>query len=872
MSEEQKKPPRLATWLIERFGNHKEVSNVLGDLHELYQRKIKESGATKAKLLYWRDILSVLTHRAIKKKKNYNQSTNTMELFINYFKVAGRNLIRQKGHTVINMFGLSIGFAFSLLIVLYVAHELSYDNFHKKGDRIYLLPMTWHFNDTDMPTGANCSIGGPFVKQVFPEVENTVRISIQSVSFYKNSEAVKETGVFYADSSFFDVFTFPLLKGDEQTALVQPYSIVLTRSTAEKYFGATWETQNLIGKTVTGTNNKSYQITGITENAPTNSHLNFNAIVSFSSLRASRNQPNWDNSEFYTYVLLHEQADASAIIQQLPGKMEATFGKESSAVIELDLVPLRDVYLNNIKYHVPNTSNIMYVRIFSFAAMLVLLIATVNYVNMATARSIERALEVGVRKVMGAQRTQLFYQFLSESFIVTSVSVILAIGMAWVVLPFFNEFAGKTLTFDSLVTGRNILIVLGMALGISLLSGIYPALFVSGYVPAKVLKGKLKDSVQGIRLRRTLVIAQFTVSILLIICTLMVSSQINFIRSKNLGFDKDQLVSLSLDSLARTRLEVFKNTMTAVTNVSGLSATYQLPTNITHQTALSLSNETDADRKLMTAISVDADFTNTIGLQLIAGKSFTPNIEKTSDTWEIILNESAANFFGWSPETAIGKQLNVWQVRGTVKGVVQDFHFSSLHSPIAPLVMFSGKQATFYSNLLVKVSGTPEQIRSQLEASWKKTNPDSPFILTFLDEHYEALYKKDAQLKNIINIFACLAIVISILGLFGLASYSILQRTRELGVRKVLGASVGNLVSLVSASFIRLVLIAFVLAAPLSWYIMQQWLSEFAYRINFNWWIVAGAGSGTVILAMFTVLYHALEVTRVNPSETLRAQ
>lgn len=871
MSAEQNIPPRLATRLIERLGNSKEVSNVLGDLHELYLRRIEESGMTKAKLLYWRDILSVLMHRAVK-KDNQTQSKNSMELFYNYFKVASRSLIRQKGHTAINIVGLSVGFAFSLLIFLYVAHELSYDNFHKKGDRIYLLPMTWHFNGTDLPTGANCSVGGPFMKQNFPEVEEYVRISNSSVSFYKNEEAVKEARILYADSSFFNVFTFPLLMGDARTALVEPLSIVLTRSTAEKYFGLSWETQNLVGKTMTGTNNKSYLITGVTEDSPTNSHLQYNAIISFSTLRVSRVQPKWDNSEFYTYVLLNDHADANSIVKQLPDKMEAAFDKEARAVIELDLVLLQNLYLNNQKYSVPNTSNIMYVRIFSFAAILVLLIATVNYVNMATARSMERALEVGVRKVMGAQRAQLFYQFLSESFIITSLSMVLAITMAWLVLPVFNEFAGKSLSFDRLLTGQNVIIVLGMALAISFLSGIYPALFVSGYMPAKVLKGKLKDSVQGIRLRKTLVTGQFMISILLIICTLMVSSQINFIRNKNLGFDKDQLVSLSLDSLARTRLDVFKNNMLANTSVTSLAASYQLPTNITHQTALSLANESDAERKLMTAICVDSEFSKTIGLQVMSGTNFTANIEKTSDTWEILLNESAANFFGWSPEDAIGKELRVWQEPGIVKGVVQDFHFSSLHNPIAPLVMFSGKGGPNYSNMLVKVSGTPQEITSLLESTWKKTNPDSPFILTFLDEQYETLYKKDTQLRSIINIFACLAILISILGLFGLASYSILQRTRELGVRKVLGASVSNLVSLVSNSFIRLVLVAFVLAVPVSWYLMDQWLSGFAYHIPFSWWIVIGSGAGTVVLAMLTVVYHALEVTRLNPSQTLRAQ
>lgn len=352
----------------------------------------------------------------------------------------------------------------------------------------------------------------------------------------------------------------------------------------------------------------------------------------------------------------------------------------------------------------------------------------------------------------------------------------------------------------------------------------------------------------------------------------MISDQIDYVQSKSLGFNRDQLVSLSLDSISRTRLETIENTFARESNVSGTAASIQLPTNITHQTALSLKNETDGERRLMTAVSVNSDFMKTVGLQLIAGRDFTHRIEQTSETWEIILNESAAAFFGWTAEQALGKEMIVWQKEGKVTGVVKDFHFSSLHKPISPLVIFSGKGATQYTNFIVKASGSPSEIREAFEKLWKQAAPDSPFLLTFLDDQYESLYKKESLLKQVINLFAVLAIVISNLGLFGLASYLIMQRTKEMGIRKVLGASPTTLIKLVSGSFVQLVLVAFLLAIPLSWYLMSEWLSGFAYHISFNWMIVMIAGASVLILALATVVYHALQVTRINPATTLRAQ
>jgi len=863
-------PPRIPTWLIEQYGSGREVSNLLGDLYELHQHRVGKYGKTRANFFYWIDAMSVFTNRAIS-YKNESTTIHSMGLLTNYIKVAGRNLLRQKTHTAINMMGLSIGLAFSLLIYLFVAHELRYDTFHENADRIYHLPMTWHFNGTEVSTGANCSVGGPFAKEAFPEVEDYVRISMKTQSFKKGDEVIKETDVYYADSSFFKIFTFPLIEGDPAKALVEPYSIVLTRTSAEKYFGEGWASKNILGMAMEGTNGKLYKITGVTEDTPTNSHLRYNFVASFSSLPAAR-KLSWDNSEFYTYVLLNAHADPAKIVSEFPAKMNAMFWPKASEVVELDLVPLNDVYLRNTVYKVPNTSDVIYVKVFSVIAVLILLIATVNYINLATARSVERALEVGVRKVMGAVRAQLFYQFLSESFLLTTFSLLFAFTLARLALPGFTLLTGNVLDFGIVLESRSLMIILLASLGISLLAGIYPAVFVSNYRPVKVLKGKLKDSVLGIRIRSGLVVGQFLITITLIICTLTVSDQIHFIQSKGSGFDRDQLVSLSLDSISRLQLGPLKARLENESRTESTTATYQLPFNITHQTALSLKNETEAERKLMNAVCVESGFAKTIGLSLISGRDMTPGIESQSDTWEILLNQSAAAFLGWSPEEAVGKELRVWQTEGVVTGVVADFHFSSLHSPIAPLVIFSGKGAGNYTSLLVRTGGSPDEIRSTLEGAWKAINPDSPFVLNFLDDQYESLYDKEKLLSNIINVFAILAIFISFLGLFGLASYSIVQRTKELGIRKVLGASLNNLLVLVSGNFVRLILVAFIFAAPLSWYTMSQWLEGFAYHTAFDWMIVLLSGIAAIGLVIITIVYHTFEVVKLNPTETLRSQ
>jgi putative ABC transport system permease protein len=547
------------------------------------------------------------------------------------------------------------------------------------------------------------------------------------------------------------------------------------------------------------------------------------------------------------------------------------FGDELARVVELDLVPLRDVYLRNQIYPVPNGSDIFYVRVFLFTAMLVLVIAAMNYVNMTTARSLVRAREVGVRKVMGALRPELFRQFLAESLLTTALAVMAAIMLAGIMLPLFSQLAGKEFSLHDLISPAALGALLVGGLLLSVLAGAYPAFVLSAYAPVNVLKGKLRDSRQGIRLRTTLVVAQFLISAILIVCTLMIGRQVDYVQSQNLGFDHRRLVSLTLDSASNARLDIMKARLSSDRLVTGATATYQVPIRITHGTAVSLKSETEKDRKILNAICVDSDFARVLDLRLAEGNGFTVGIDQQETQMEILLNQSAAAFFGWSNVEAVGKELNVWGSNGTVKGVVEDFRFNSVHSPVKPLIIFSGAGTKpSLRTLIVRVQGDPEEVRQNLTRAWSSVNPDSPLLLTHLEDQYASLYQRETRMKAIANIFSSLSILISLMGLFGLASYLISQRTKELGIRKVLGASFPGLIQLVSRDFIGMVVTAYALAAPISWLIMREWLSGFAEKIAFEWWIVAVAATGTTLLALGTIFYHAFSVSTLNPAETLR--
>jgi putative ABC transport system permease protein len=858
--------------IIEGVATARESEIILGDMQEEYETILKSSGKFRADLNYFFGFISLLTNKALKKKGQ--SRSNFFTMFSNYIKIAFRQLGRQKLHNTINIVGLAIGLAVTLVISLYVVQEFSYDKFHVKKDRIHLLPMTWKFGSTQISIAGSTSGAGPLMKELFnKEIETYVRICGYSMIFNHNNVPVEEPELVGADSTFFDVFTFPLISGNPKTALKEPGSIVLTERAALKYFGEDWQKKDLMSQTMTAQSGRVFKITGIAKNPPETSHITFDVLVSLTSLPKKYWEPDWNSSNVATYVVLDEHASAPEIVSQITERVAKKYGPEQSETIELDLLPLKDVYLYNRKYiGFDNTSDIRYVYIFSAIAALVLIIAIINYMNLSTARSMERAKEVGVRKVVGAVRLELFWQFISESILVSFVAMTIAVLIAWVLLPVFSAVSGKSVGIDFVHQPAWIGVLTIVWMIISFLGGAYPAIVLSSFKPVSVLKGKIGNIGAGAILRKSLVVFQFGVSIFLIVCTLTIGDQLTYMVNTKLGVDKEKLITIQLDSVARANVPLIKNEIATISGVEYSESVSAEPISIGGKTTVR-GGDVGEKQIMLFNIGVGPDFVKTSGLEIVSGTDLNTEIPKDGK-WEYLLNESAVKFFGWSNEDAIGKKMILWQVEGVVKGVVRDFHFSPLHKPIEPLIVHAGNANTGYNdNLLVRIQGdNVEGVTLALEEKWKKVVPASPFSFTFLDQTYQSLYTSETRLSRIMNVFSLLAIFIAGLGLFGLASYTIMRRTKELGIRKVLGASLSNLLIAVSGGFVRLVIVAFLIATPVSWYVMNSWLSNFAYPVGFNWLIAIGAGIAAVVVAAATVFYHSFEAARVNPATTLRSE
>lgn len=867
-----KTPPKIITSLIERLATPRESEIILGDMYEEYNYLLKKSGKFKADIVYVFNFMTLLTNKALKKPDQY--PSNSFAMFINYLKVAFRQLGRQKLHNTINIAGLAIGLAVSFVITLYVAGELSYDRFHVKKDRIYLLPMTWKFGTTVMPTSNTTAAAGPVIKDLFnKEVETYVRMQHQNMAFEGQQGFIGEAEIEAVDSTFFDVFTYELIAGNPKEALKEPYSMILTERAAVKYFGEDWAKKDVMSKTLTEQLGKTYKITGIMKNPPVTSHMPFNVLISMSSLPKREWEPNWDRSSLWTYVLLEKHASAPDIAADIPNRVEQKYGKEYNDHVSLHLIPLTDVYLKAGDFSDQRTSSIRYVYVFSAIALLVLVIAIINYMNLSTARSMERAREVGVRKVVGALRMELFWQFISESLIVSFAAVVIAVLIAYLLLPLFNTLSGKSLTINFYEHPEWLMALTVIWLMISILGGAYPAAVLSSFRPAKVLKGSLGSIGSGALLRKSLVVFQFAISIFLIVCTLTINNQLSFMVNKDIGVDKERLVFIPLDSIGKVRTLILQNEFSNIVGIESSTATNSTPVNTGAKTTV-VGGDIGEKQLLIFNMGVDPAFARTTGVEIVAGSDLSPEIPRDG-TWEFLINESAVEFFGWTAQTAIGKTMSMWGTNGIVKGVVRDFHFQPLQRPIDPLLMHAGKNNEGYlSKLMMRIDNdNVAGVTSAMEERWSKLMPGSEMTLVFVDDMYRnVLYRSEARLSKIMNIFSILAILIAGLGLFGLASYTIMRRTKELGIRKVLGASLSKLVMVVSRSFMLLVVIAFVIAVPVSWYAMTNWLSNFAYPVGFNWMIVIGSGVLAVVIAAGTVMYHAIEAARINPAQTLRTE
>ncbi|MEM9857417.1 MAG: FtsX-like permease family protein, partial [Bacteroidota bacterium] len=745
----------------------------------------------------------------------------------------------------------------------------SYDQFHKRKDNIYTVPLTWHFGTTTLPTARATSNIGPILKENFSEVKEFLRFAHPGQLVVKTPLLTStESNIFFADSTFFNFFDFELIEGSTRYGLMEPNSIILTEKLASKYFGHDWRSTSLLGKSIE-INNIAYEVSGLIELPPSNSHIQFEGLASFSTLPESKGDGNFDNSSYMTYVYLEENANLPLLKQKINEHFKEQFNGGTS--ITLDLTSLTDIYLKSrLTTGIGPISDIQYVYIFSIIGIVIILIACINYMNLATARSVERAKEIGVRKVMGAYRKQLTAQFLSESFFITFIAIIFGLGSLFILLPFFNELTGKSFNLGSVLSVDLFVLTSILWINVALLAGAYPALMLSGFKISNVLKGSFKNSGGGSLLRRVLVILQFSISSILIISTIVVYEQLHFIQVKNLGFDQEQIMSISIDDNAKKQLDFIKQEFNSYNGVVSSAATFQLPDRIHFETALA-DKEGEENRHLMRATPGDVDYLKTFSLSLIMGRDFNDLASK--EEYQFIVNEQVLKFFGWSDEEAVGKRLKIWGSEwGTVTGVVKDFHFASLHETIKPLVIFYQPEKYFlHHNLTLKLEADNiTETISRIENKWKALFPETPFTYSFLDDQFDQLYAKEQKLSQMFTVFAVIAILIGALGLFGLASYTAFQRSKEIGVRKVLGASVASITLMLSKNFTKQVVVSLVLSLPVAYFLMDTWLESFAYRIQVGWTILLFSALLVLLVTWLTVAYKSVTAALTNPVDTLR--
>ncbi|MDJ1473182.1 ABC transporter permease [Xanthocytophaga flava] len=793
----------------------------------------------------------------------------------NYVTIALRNLWKNKAFFLITVFGLSIGLTCCLMISLYVQHELSYDNFHQNRDRIARVVMEYKMGTTVTKVSVTGTKVAPAFKRTFPEVESGVRLMKYASVLKYEDKLFEEQQFLFADSTFFDIFSFPLLQGNPKTALAGPDKIVLTEASAKKYFGNT----DPIGK-ILSSGKKDYMVTGIVGNVPSNSQIQFEFVASFASLSAATKPETWFNANYTTYFLLKDAHAIQTLQSKITPYMKtqaAETGATDGNYLTYELEPLTRVHLHSEVGGLEPNNSITYIYIFGAIVFLILGIACVNYVNLTTARSLERAREVGMRKVLGAVRHQLFWQFIGESGIITSVSILLSVGLTALLLPYFAVLSGQSISLSVLAQPTTLVGLVLAGVVISLLAGSYPALLLSKFQPIKVLKGDYKTSGSGLWLRKSLIVFQFAISIFLIIATFTIQGQLTFIQNRKLGYNKDHILVLPSDGKIQKSISTIKTEFKRNPNVQSITLAYETPTFIEGGYSMRRPDMQESQSMYVTAIPVDEDFVKTLGLQIIAGSNFseTDMNDVSGDDYDkyryhYIVNESAVKALGWKVDEAIGKRM-VLNKEGEIKAVVKDFHFASMHQKIEPLVIFPQKES--YGVMMVKLSGQqlPETIEF-IKGKWQALAPHYPFEYHFLDDEFNQMYSSEQRTGKIFTLFASLAIVLACLGLFGLAAYTAIQRTKEIGIRKVLGASIGDVVMLLSRDFVKLVFIAFLIATPIVWYAMDKWLQDFTYRINLSWWIFAAAGILTMIIALLTVSFQAIKAAIINPVKSLRSE
>lgn len=803
-------------------------------------------------------------------------------MILNYLKQTWRSLVKNKTYSILNIVGLSAGLICFAFIAVWVTDELSYDRFNKNYNRIVRLTGIAKTESGISESAVSSAPMAKALKDDYAEVESTVRFDMRGEIVRLKDKQLLEDAILVTEPSFFDVFSFQLTRGDVMTALSEPYSIILTKTAAKKYFGDSDPmgqvlTINMYDSAGIGA---QYKVTGIMPDAPKNSHFTFNMLASFKTVEIANpdvlSVDGWGDASFYTYLLLKKGVDHKKFSEKISQFYRKYIGERYDvwkSIYFYKLQPLADIHLkSHLEYEIAATGSITNVYVFSTIGFLILLLAGINYMNLATARSVSRVKEVGVRKVVGALRRQITIQYLMEAIITAFIALALSLVACYLLQPLFFQLTGKD--FSPFESPLIIIILFAVTVLLGGLSGIYPAFIISGFRPASVLKGAFKSGTRGLLLRRTLLVSQFMITIILVSGIIIINSQMSYIRHKDLGYNKDALLFLRVHGNTEVinGFNAFKNELISNPLISGITTSNSL---LISGLGSGGSKTVDLNGNPLqvntSRLRVDPHYMNVHGIRLLAGKDFSANA--AADTIrQIIVNEQAVKRFGWKdPEAAIGKPFEMGNQKGIVRGVVNDFHFNSLQEAIEPLAIYPIGDR--FSRIIVKTDiKKVGQSIAAIEKAWKKYFPSAIFDYNFMDEQIGEQYAAEKRFAKIFLYFSVLSLLIACLGLYGLTAYSASQKIKEIGVRKVLGATVNNLAIMLSRDFLKLVLLAFIIAVPIAWYIMDNWLTDFAYRTSISWWMFGTAGFLVLVIAVITVSFQVIKAAIANPVKSLRTE
>ncbi|MFC1724780.1 ABC transporter permease [candidate division KSB1 bacterium] len=855
-------PPRMAQWILKRFSSQYNNTAAPGDLEEEFFLICKEKDSKKAKNWYRRQVLKSIPGEI---KHIFIWS---FAMFKNYLKTSFRNIKRQKIHSFINITGLAIGIACAILVYFYIRYELSFDKYHENAGRIYRLNLEMDYGDRIRTTARSSPPMGPALSEDFPEIKDFVRLFRRTPVVGYGVRHFYET-VFFADQSIFNIFSFNLKKGSPESALKEPRSIVLTEKMAKKYFG----NENPIGKTLTIWETRVFTVTGILQDIPPNSHFAFDFLASWNSFNikdgrtaAAGKTGNWMHLNYYTYILLDKNSSPENLGIKIEDYLRKYLEKDIADRNKIRLQPLSKIHLySNLSGEINPNNDISNIYIFGGVSLFIIIIACINYINLSTAKFISRSKEVGIRKTVGAHRLQLIRQFFTETFLFTFISFLLGILLVVLILPKYNSLIGKSLSLDYLKNITFIITSCFTILFIGFAAGSYPAFLLSSFDPVKVLKSASILGVKGLNFRRFLVTSQFAISITFIAITLIVYNQLNYLKNTKIGFDKEYIIKIPIyDKTSMTRCESLKAEFLKNPNVINVSSSSFFSRD-TYRQNYSCEGVKDDEYPMINWLKVDHNFLKTFGIELVQGRDFSKDF--SGDPYKsYILNESAVKMLGW--KNPIGKEFQIHD-RGTVIGVVKDFHFMSLHKKIEPLAIRVYPEN--YSNFFIRLR--PENISTTInfvKKSWEKLVPGQMFEYSFFDEDYDKLYKSEEQLIRIFSYVTFLAVFIACLGLFGLSAFTAESRTKEIGIRKIMGASITNILKLLLKEYAFLIIISTIISVPAALYFMNRWLENFAYKTNISIYIFVNAGILALAIAVITVGFHAVKAAIKNPVDSLR--